>query len=1169
MRRFTKKRSSGAEETTVASMLMGTAKGVKKNVAKVTKKVREIFSFGSARRASSSAGEDSSFMKPVRKPTTGNALACRRCKVKAKEGVIWGEWVSRTGKDGTMTHAPVGEQCGRCYSTFKQGDYETTHGSFHDLCDDLELDMTGDKDREFEQSCQIREGEVAKTFPPSSMDLGRSQKFRARVFLRGLKPSEFSQRFHGKSPAQCGYSLQDLVHPDQSLYKGVLLKDDGRFGCLGVSYSYESELAVILKEEHMGPQRQVRAQQGMDLFNYFTSPSAEEDQHLKRFRLTTLTPSDVEEAIEKLGKLGGSETERALGSDESVEAAGNQEVAAVESKSSAFAGFSLRQSDLHTPNEKRKTADASSLGLPSGSPHSVHGGGSNCQDASDVDEDADVDPITARVLSIRLFTILGGNRMGHKRRRLREKVQHLSKNDDDASKSEAARYLDRLGLADVADDLSNSTTVRMLALPELEAKIDKISPQVSQWPSPVQISLLHRYCSEHSDALVDETANVGRILPLICLWEVSLAADTELEEFVQLAVGLTFHPKAPTLRACDGSFQEKCLSFKELFVSEIILPIIRLTNNANRSKAADVVGILDKTLVSAPVVEFNGDEASHPAAVYVLTVVARCLLHLLVPSSSKHQADFNLVIAASPESHDKANSVWLVVASAIRATDFWQNEVWECRKKGATHAESMAAANEVREILETIPKDGSTAEDWSKVLPHVQGLRKLIANTRPGALADLVQRVMSVVDDCAKQILNTTLKLSDLSAAQAQEVLVLFTSGSELLDGVRNLNLTEAQRLTWTRASQRIAEYKPLLASQVSESAFEPWIKSLEPFAFLSEPTRAEIIDKINLYRKNHDPDVRVDTSVISCLDSLLKSFSEQLASVPLSTFGRTFDECSIVHCLLSDLLTEWHDVGADAIWKTVRQTMQACVSCSETLSAVHSLGKHTDDMVGHCDFQVTLVRLAGYANSLDTLLATVGKAVALPCAADVRNSAVHMIRHVGPLLVKKLRGRIDQMFNGKYDEDDETACSVRLALGGCTDGSVWSSKLDAGASYKAVMSVVKITLYQNKNSALKKRLDMIAAAVQEAEAIEKTVVGKPDGLWRTQIEDELHRGYASVFEGLVMYHINKMETPAKLKTAIVKEESIAKKNGGLIKAHDSIKGFIVKVKAMESCTEG
>ena len=128
---------------------------------------------------------------------------------------------------------------------------------------------------------------------------------------------------------------------------------------------------------------------------------------------------------------------------------------------------------------------------------------------------------------------------------------------------------------------------------------------------------------------------------------------------------------------------------------------------------------------------------------------------------------------------------------------------------------------------------------------------------------------------------------------------------------------------------------------------------------------------------------------------------------------------------------------------------------------------------------------------------------------------------------------------------------------------------MDAGASYKTVMSVVKTTLYQNTSSALKKRLDMIAAAVQEAEAIEKTVVGKPDGLWRTQIEDELHRGYASVFEGLVLYHINKVETPSKLKTAIVKEESIAKKNGGLIKAHDSIKGFIVKVKAMESCTEG
>ena len=94
-----------------------------------------------------------------------------------------------------------------------------------------------------------------------------------------------------------------------------------------------------------------------------------------------------------------------------------------------------------------------------------------------------------------------------------------------------------------------------------------------------------------------------------------MEADTEPEELVQLEVGLTFRPKAPTLRSCDGSFQEKCLSFKELFVSEIILPLIRLTNNGNKSKAADVVGILDKTLVSAPVVEFNGDEASHPAAV--------------------------------------------------------------------------------------------------------------------------------------------------------------------------------------------------------------------------------------------------------------------------------------------------------------------------------------------------------------------------------------------------------------------------------------------------------------------------------------------------------------------------------------------------------------------------
>ena len=79
-----------------------------------------------------------------------------------------------------------------------------------------------------------------------------------------------------------------------------------------------------------------------------------------------------------------------------------------------------------------------------------------------------------------------------------------------------------------------------------------------------------------------------------------------------------------------------------------------------------------------------------------------------------------------------------------------------------------------------------------------------------------------------------------------------------------------------------------------------------------------------------------------------------------------------------------------------------------------------------------------------------------------------------------------------------------------------------------------------------------------------KTSAVAADSEWSTRTVSMVHRGWATVFEGLVLYHCQQKVAAAKLKALIVKEETLARRQLFHDVAHPAILGLVAKAKVLE-----
>lgn len=172
----------------------------------------------------------------------GYNINCRHCKAKSKE-VAWGQYMEKRGA-GTVARVPFGDACEKCWKAYVHGDFEA-QGSWEQVVDDAAENE--EKGAELQSAIDVQSGQAQKTWLPQEMKVSRKQTLVAKCLYRGLRPGEFQKRF-GVEASSLGYKVQDLIHPDQSVYKGILVRDDGTLNGLGVLYELGTEIAVIIEE---------------------------------------------------------------------------------------------------------------------------------------------------------------------------------------------------------------------------------------------------------------------------------------------------------------------------------------------------------------------------------------------------------------------------------------------------------------------------------------------------------------------------------------------------------------------------------------------------------------------------------------------------------------------------------------------------------------------------------------------------------------------------------------------------------------------------------------------------------------------------------------------------------------------------------------------------------
>ena len=126
---------------------------------------------------------------------------------------------------------------------------------------------------------------MEKPFYDRAVEKLKTLEGTASVKLKGLNLTEFKLRF-GQSPQDIGLKLRDLVFPsmNNTKFKGILVKDDGSMGALGVDYEFAMKLTLQDTETFLDARNNIHQGQADKVVTYLSSPSMAEDQLWKDLR---------------------------------------------------------------------------------------------------------------------------------------------------------------------------------------------------------------------------------------------------------------------------------------------------------------------------------------------------------------------------------------------------------------------------------------------------------------------------------------------------------------------------------------------------------------------------------------------------------------------------------------------------------------------------------------------------------------------------------------------------------------------------------------------------------------------------------------------------------------------------------------------------------------------
>lgn len=222
---------------------------------------------------------------------------CRRksCQQMPKED-DWGNYDSKFYSDGRVVKKAIGDVCGGCLDDYLAGGFEMD-GTVEQVLDKCNTDA--DMNRRFILVGRRRRGLDRTTHIRSNVKKTKKTGLTAKVKLRGLTSKQFKSRFN-KTTAQAKKKMRDLPHPNGSNYKGILVKDDGSLGSLGVRYSYKKEVEIVKDDLHLESKDHWMENQADQLMDDLTMPSRDEDKEVSLFPFASTGPSIASQIYVKM-----------------------------------------------------------------------------------------------------------------------------------------------------------------------------------------------------------------------------------------------------------------------------------------------------------------------------------------------------------------------------------------------------------------------------------------------------------------------------------------------------------------------------------------------------------------------------------------------------------------------------------------------------------------------------------------------------------------------------------------------------------------------------------------------------------------------------------------------------------------------------------------------------
>jgi hypothetical protein len=641
-----KRRGSGAS-TATSAVCSSITKGCASVVAKAKRAAATAGSKALAK-ALSMRNVDGAEVGPVAgicRDESG-AIICRRCKVKGSDPDTWAKFVYATEEGVTVKRLDESiDACKKCHRVYEMA--FSAGGTWEEVT--METNCNVQANSEFEGACKVFDG-FEKRFKEEEVQERRACGARALVLQRGLRPAEFFLRFQ-RSHEDLGLPLQNLFHPDRSYFQGVLVKDDGKFGDLGVIYEYWSEFGADFTTKHMTATLQLHPMQGKAVFDHLVSPSGGENDNMKRLRNANVKNLNVESIHEAIRTLEAQQ----LVADELKLAEPCALLCAAVANDLGASPRGVATLGVETPQASGHKRKASSLDGDMETPRSEKGD-------QDVDMESisgllDSDPVEQRIRECSLSVILGGKRLGHKRRRMKEIMDDLYSDASEVTRAEshaiANRLSARLKSANYADKVADEIWVLSSKNEDVFEAVDNLLENGASFTSTNMESFLKRRLQGFGLEIFSSDVHLEGFLLVASAWSTPtvglpelkgigkgfMALDLELH-FVTATELTEFVPLRATMAKIDGSVLDKAVTMTKFVFAFFFTPLMANYEKIGRAAALNALLLLDKGLAKAPA-EMASEWAD---TAYAMMVAARFLVHLLNPLDTSYVTEFEDVL---------------------------------------------------------------------------------------------------------------------------------------------------------------------------------------------------------------------------------------------------------------------------------------------------------------------------------------------------------------------------------------------------------------------------------------------------------------------------------------------------------------------------------------------